>query len=349
MKDITQCHLCGSKQIEVIRTEYRDVRHWRCDRCGDVLVAYSTIVSLPKYKSDLWLLSAFCRKRTKLRLPPEMIHNNNIEKFIGQMSPPANVSEAKNRIIKELVKRSDLMGGWLEYDPNLNLDVVLHKGEEDFIIRSLKDTGIIEIEGMIKGEDKIRLSPKGWEAYEELKNINLESNQVFIAMWYNEKTVKLREALRTGVEEAGYYPVIVDERHFTGNIMDYVLGRIRESKFVIADFTVSPEEEVEINKEKSDELENLKVKSGTRGGVYYEAGFAKGLGLEVIHTCKNDNISKNRLHFDVAQENTMFWNDEDVKISSVRSYEEREKAGDIYLSEQIFDRIISIFGSGTSQ
>ncbi|MHC4124718.1 MAG: nucleoside 2-deoxyribosyltransferase, partial [Planctomycetota bacterium] len=38
-----------------------------------------------------------------------------------------------------------------------------------------------------------------------------------------------------------------------------------------------------------------------RGGVYFEAGFAKGLGREVIFTVKEDDVEK--LHFDTRQYN----------------------------------------------
>lgn len=44
------------------------------------------------------------------------------------------------------------------------------------------------------------------------------------------------------------------------------------------------------------------------GGVYFEAGFAKGLGLEVLWTCKDND--KNNLHFDIRQYNFIFWEDE---------------------------------------
>jgi hypothetical protein len=38
--------------------------------------------------------------------------------------------------------------------------------------------------------------------------------------------------------------------------------------------------------------------TGQRGGVYWEAGFAQGLGIPVIRTCKSDELWK--LHFDTA-------------------------------------------------
>ena len=44
-----------------------------------------------------------------------------------------------------------------------------------------------------------------------------------------------------------------------------------------------------------------------RGGVYYEAGFAKGLGREVVWTVKKELIDKNLVHFDTRQFNHIAW------------------------------------------
>jgi hypothetical protein len=40
--------------------------------------------------------------------------------------------------------------------------------------------------------------------------------------------------------------------------------------------------------------------------VYFEVGFALGLGLRVIPTCRADEIEK--LHFDIRHLNTLPWN-----------------------------------------
>jgi nucleoside 2-deoxyribosyltransferase len=44
-----------------------------------------------------------------------------------------------------------------------------------------------------------------------------------------------------------------------------------------------------------------------RGGVYFEAGFAMGLGKLVIWTCHEDDVEK--LHFDTRQYNHIVWTD----------------------------------------
>ena len=43
-------------------------------------------------------------------------------------------------------------------------------------------------------------------------------------------------------------------------------------------------------------------------GAYYEAGYALGLGKEVIHICSEKEL-KSKLHFDVAQINTITYKD----------------------------------------
>ena len=48
--------------------------------------------------------------------------------------------------------------------------------------------------------------------------------------------------------------------------------------------------------------------AGHRGGVYYEAGFAKVFGLEVIWTCREDEMDD--LHFDIRQYNCIAWTED---------------------------------------
>jgi hypothetical protein len=71
-------------------------------------------------------------------------------------------------------------------------------------------------------------------------------------------------------------------------IDDEIIAQIRRSRFIVADFT------------------------GHRGGVYYEAGFAQGIGLEVVWTCERKEIKK--LHFDVRQYNCLTWDMDELDI-----------------------------------
>ena len=68
--------------------------------------------------------------------------------------------------------------------------------------------------------------------------------------------------------------------------MTLVVAAIRKARFVIADLTQGDE--------------------GARGGVYYEAGFANGLGLTVIFTCREDKFDL--VHFDTNHQAHILWN-----------------------------------------
>ena len=92
------------------------------------------------------------------------------------------------------------------------------------------------------------------------------------------------EGIEPAVVRAGYHATRVDLQPFNDFIMDQVFSSIRRAPFVVADFT------------------------GNRNGVYMEAGFARGLGIPVIHTCKKDHLDD--AHFDVKQINHIVWTTE---------------------------------------
>ena len=121
--------------------------------------------------------------------------------------------------------------------------------------------------------------------YSHLQTVPLSlSNQAFVAMWFNDEVKEAYEkSIEPAIRDAGYDPVRIDRIEHNNKIDDEIIAEIRKSKFVIADFTSGFE-------------------GGTliaRGGVYYEAGFAHGLGIPVIWTCHEDCIE--HVHFDTRQ------------------------------------------------
>ena len=92
--------------------------------------------------------------------------------------------------------------------------------------------------------------------------------------------------IKPAIVDAGYEPVRIDRQEFLGKIDDEIVAEIRKSRFVVADFTTTR-------------------KSGARGGVYYEAGFAHGLDIPAILTCHQDCM--NDVHFDTNHFNHLVW------------------------------------------
>ena len=95
----------------------------------------------------------------------------------------------------------------------------------------------------------------------------------------------IREAFKSGIEKAGYLPVIVDEISTNDYITVEIFDNIKKADFLVLDTTV----------------ENC--------GAYYEAGYAKGLGKPVIICCKKSKFDLSSDHFDVRQINHVLWSD----------------------------------------
>ena len=105
-------------------------------------------------------------------------------------------------------------------------------------------------------------------------------------MWFDPSMNEPYEyGLAAGVRDAGYDPYRVDRSHYNDKIDDKIITEIRRSRFLVADFTCGS--------------------TGVRGGVYYEAGFAHGLRIPVIFTCRSDVIRD--VHFDTRQYNHITW------------------------------------------
>lgn len=327
-----KCFLCTTEAKILTSDDNTDNRIVKCSICGDYIISKDAIVAMHPNQPNKHILSGLSR-RSNIKETKLFISSENFEELINSTPVPSDPIEMINLILLYMYQNAKSLAQPIELLPS-DYPIVYAKNAEDFTYLLNR---AIELE-LIKSisRNNYRLEIDGWRKVLELKQRNPDSNYVFIAMWFNDKTLKLRDVIKNAVLTAGYEPIIADEYDYTGNIMDFVLSSIKQCKFVIADFTCIPEQIIDKS-----------VKGGVRGGVYYEAGYAKGIGLQVIHLCKNDEESKLRLHFDIAQDNTLFWEDEDVEINKIRDMRERQSENKVYLSERLHDRILVIFGKGS--
>ena len=129
-----------------------------------------------------------------------------------------------------------------------------------------------------------RITPKGYALLEEQRVANPDSAIGFCAMWFADDLKPLwTEAIEPAIRAAGYDLKRIDQHEHVNRIDEEIIALIRRSRFVVADFT------------------------GQRGGVYFEAGFALGLGLRVIWLCREDELEANNVHFDTRQYNFLAW------------------------------------------
>ena len=161
-------------------------------------------------------------------------------------------------------------------------------GEVCFLAEYLQKQGLIEIHTMVNEVNKWLESRVSIDGYRHINDsiTTVDPAQAFVAMWFHEEmTIAYEEGIKKAVESAGYTPMRIDKKPDVNKIDDEIIAEIRRSRFLIADFTHGDD--------------------GARGGVYFEAGFAFGLGLPVIYTCRNDMVK--RLHFDTRQYHHIVW------------------------------------------
>ena len=123
-----------------------------------------------------------------------------------------------------------------------------------------------------------------------------KGNQIFVAMMFSTETASTYEQVyKPVIQSLNYSAMRIDEKQFNGSIIGEITAEITDSIALIADLT------------------------GNRGGVYYEAGIARGLQLcnhpiKLILTCKRDFFDNERVHFDVSGDNIVLYeNDDDLK------------------------------------
>lgn len=164
-------------------------------------------------------------------------------------------------------------------------DVEACKHEAKYMLNCLETQGFIHYVFGISDEEAVdvTITPEGYTRIDELQKYSAHGRNVLVAMKFGADTNKLREAIRKGITDAEYHAIFIDEVQHNDFITPELLKYIRDSKFVVVDLT------------------------HMNNGAYFEEGYAMGVGKPVIQLCQKDT----RLHFDIAQKNTIMWDTED--------------------------------------
>jgi hypothetical protein len=152
------------------------------------------------------------------------------------------------------------------------------------IVRQLREAGLIEWQddGL---QNAVRMKFTGWDRYEEIKRSPSQARLAFMAMPFDDAELDhvYKDFFKNAAAQAGYELRRLDERQPAGLIDDQLRVRIRAARFLVAELT----------------MENR--------GVYWEAGFAEGLGRLVIYTCKKSELPGLKTHFDTNHHLTVQW------------------------------------------
>jgi hypothetical protein len=188
------------------------------------------------------------------------------------------------KLLRFLARKCVRLGEETSIDRELDFAVIDARGPKEFkhYFRYLEDRGFI----VTSPHDCVALQYSGWEKIDALSAVQPggRPGTCFVAMWFNPlMDDAYNNGIKPGIVHAGFEPVRVDEVQHNRQITDEIMALIRGAECMVADFT------------------------GQRAGVYYEAGFARGLGREVIYTCRETSF-KNK-HFDTSVINHIVWKD----------------------------------------
>ena len=208
-----------------------------------------------------------------------LLQINRLSKHIGQNVELGRIELYSLLFVERLENSPDYSEPQIRSEADCDQEAIYMinclQREELIHVKNLTDTCI--------GEPLvIAISPKGYARIDELNKNSSRGNTALVAMKFGEETRQLREAIREGIESAGYIAIFIDEVEHNNFITPELLKYIRDSKFVVAELT----------------HQNI--------GAYFEEGYAIGIGKQVIQLCKNGE----KLHFDIAQKNTIMWNTE---------------------------------------
>ena len=286
------CLVCNEHTAKVVASSAGGSFQVTCSYCGNYSITSSALFTL---QNNPLTLSQVVNARGWIRENQSiMLHSDDLDRLKTLKSP--TVAERADKLLLALSKESKHIGGvfeishqeapnakWIAYSWSENVQEVRYlllqymtatKGW----LSNLVPQGLTAV---------IQIAAVGYDRLEALRFGDVKRVTGFCAMWFaDEMTPVWGDAIRPGITASGYEPLRIDGVEHNNKIDDEILSNIRASRFVVADFT------------------------GERGGVYFEAGFALGLGIPVIWTVRDDALSK--VHFDNRQYNFIVWKPEDL-------------------------------------
>lgn len=302
------CPVCTNADAKVESHATQDASVVDCPQCGNFTISREAVINLRNEDdSTRWKISAWISE-----FPPPMVTSTDIDMALESAVP--SLQHRADRMLRWIATAfppgtqfslTDL-GRWKAWENEPGSSVTIFGGsltascltpigwnrtidEMEFMVTDV----LCNEMGLLAGQKNwpYQVSPKGL-LYLEGRRESVSSIG-FCAMWFDAEVLPLwSEVIEPAVRASGYEPLRIDGTQHNNKIDDEIIAAIRSARFVVADFTRH------------------------RGGVYYEAGLAHGLGLPVVFMCREDH--QKELHFDIRQYNCIFWKLEDLEDARER-------------------------------
>jgi hypothetical protein len=303
MSDVTMCIVC----LTVMDLEHpnrvkpesagENVRI-TCRRCGIYLVRDKFLTAHNNRGfpvSEALALSAAIRDATNREEIVELSDESRAQ-ITGAASRHFSYNARVDRILLDLARRNPFPGSQTLPFQLHELAAIARMPMKQMpgLMNQLSQAGWLGIGATEPDAYRVTLSPQAWQRLDELQSSGSTGQKAFVAMAFSEELKPVyAEAIRPALIECGYeapfrvddpeHEARVDEAEFKNKIDDRIMAEIRRARFLIVDVT------------------------GSRAAVYFEAGFAEGLGIPIVWTCRE--ASKVDMCFDTRQNGHILWKD----------------------------------------
>ena len=286
----------GEFEAQVQTSEHYDEHIVDCSRCGgkyriDGLADVSSLSRDEKARLTTWLVDQRAQGNVCPKVDAGAI-------TLIKNRPRLPIHDRANRMLRFIAEETAVVGTTYSFESEIDPGIYAWsesttEGEIGYfvdylIVRSWLDPGHRPATrglGDYRIPRSVKVTVDGRSHIEE-ERISSDSAQGFIAMWFDDSMKKAsKEGIEPAIVDAGYSPMRIDKKLDVRKIDDEIVAQIRRSRFLVADCTHG--------------------ETKSRGSVYWEAGFAYGLGIEVIYTCHKDVAHD--LPFDTRQFPHIIW------------------------------------------
>jgi len=296
---LKQCPVCKLENQKVIaERDSGDKVTYDCSRCGRYTIS-GTAEAVAERKDKSAELSGWLRGRNLSGIEIPMLTSSFLEEVIKTL-PSYSPLEKQSKLLKAIELLTAYPGKEVVLIPEHEASLAWAENEKEFeyYIKSLMDRGLIEVSNASRRTLSDPLYPviitaAGWEHLETDESNLASKTQAFIAMSFDKALLPVYEnAIAPAIVSTGYRPYRVDSKPHLERIDAKIIAEIKNSRFIVADVTQQ------------------------KAGVYYEAGFAHGLGIPVIWCVRHDDLDN--VHFDTRQYNHILWEAEDELKEKLR-------------------------------
>jgi len=289
MGETTTCPICGTASTNIPRGGNFNIC---CPICSGEKKSYIvTATPMHLLREGNWTdpsdrelvpyLSAYIRQQSD----GVVITSDNWKYFAGAIRAIPVLSKL-HKVLRLIESRSNYPGHIVEVAGKNDFPAVdaANAKEFEYLVRHLLRTGFVAFtkdHNHVGGLFDLMITPKGWEKLQASTDKGIPG-RCFVAMSFNPTLNDVYDlAIEPALKGCGLDPRRVDKIPDNRDINEKMIAELRTAELVVADFT------------------------GQRNGVYFEAGFARGLGREVFWCCQKEEEDK--IHFDTRQFNFILW------------------------------------------